>query len=88
MSPAIPGVLNRPFSNYPWPLFQNESWCSSCHMKIRLWGGGGGGVLMSPAIPGVLNRPFSNYPWPLFQNESWCSSCHMKISIYLHVNEN
>ena len=26
--------LNRPFSNYLWPLFQSESWCSSFHMKI------------------------------------------------------
>ena len=25
---------NRPFPNYPWPLLQSESWCSSFHMKI------------------------------------------------------
>ena len=26
--------VNRPFPNYPWPLLQSESWCSSFHMKI------------------------------------------------------
>ena len=25
---------NRPFPNNLWPLFQSESWCSSCRMKI------------------------------------------------------
>ena len=25
---------SRPFRNYPWPLFQSESWCSFFHMKI------------------------------------------------------
>ena len=26
--------INSPFPNYPWPHFQNESWCLSFHMII------------------------------------------------------
>ena len=26
--------VNGRFPNYLWPLFQSESWCSSCHIKI------------------------------------------------------
>ena len=27
---------NSPFPNYPWPLFQNEAWCSTILVKISL----------------------------------------------------
>ena len=29
-------LLNRPFPNYLLPLFQNEAWCSTIHMKMSL----------------------------------------------------
>ena len=28
-------AFNKPFSNYLWPLFQSESWCSSFRVKTR-----------------------------------------------------
>lgn len=31
---SLPLCINSRFSIYPWPHFQNESWCSSSHLII------------------------------------------------------